>query len=57
MNHSRNHRQSPLAPFPGQSTPRLRDRVEEVLRPRTWRFFVMATLKSFMQVSLGESYS
>jgi hypothetical protein len=26
MNHSRNYRQSPLVPFPGQPTPRLCDR-------------------------------
>jgi hypothetical protein len=46
-----NDRQSPLAPFPGQPTPRLDDRRVEFLRPRHSRSLVTPTGKGFMQVS------
>ena len=54
MNHSRNFRQLPLAPFPRQSAPRLNDRVEKALRPRRCRFLVMPTGSGFVQVSLNK---
>jgi hypothetical protein len=57
MNHSRNHRHSPLAPFPGEPTPRLYDRGAEALRLRPRRFRVMPTGKGVMEVSLGTSYT
>ena len=57
MNHSRNHRQSPLAPFPGQPTARLHHRVPEVPRTQPLRFPVTPTGKGFMQASLNVSYA
>ncbi len=55
MNHSPNDRQSPLAPFPDQPTPRPCARGVQVLR--TWHrcFLITATSKHFMQVSLNKS--
>ena len=50
MNHSRNHRQSPLAPFLGRSAPRLYDRRVETPRIRPWRFLVMTAGKGLTQV-------
>jgi hypothetical protein len=55
MNRSPNDRQSPLAPFPGQPTPRLCDRGIGVARIRHWRLLVMRTGKGFMQVSQNKS--
>ena len=52
MNHSRNHRQSPLAPFPRQPTPRAYHRVAEAPRTRHWHFLVMLAGKGLMSGSL-----
>jgi hypothetical protein len=49
-------RRSPLGLFPGEPTPRLYDRVVEVLRTQHWRFLVVPTGKGFMQVRLNESW-
>jgi len=43
MIHSRNHRQSPLAPFPGQPAPRPYDRGVETACTRLWSFFAIPT--------------
>jgi hypothetical protein len=45
-----------LAPFPGESTPRLYDRVVEVLRARFRRFLVVPSGMGFTLVSLNKSY-
>ena len=52
---NQNDRQSPLAPFPCRSAPRLYNRVAEALRPRHWRFVVTPTARDFMHVNLNKS--
>jgi hypothetical protein len=54
MNHSGNHRQLPLGPFPGQPTQRLYECVVESLRPRQGCFLVRPSGDGFMRVSIGE---
>ena len=56
MNNSPVDRRSPLGLFPGEPTPRLYDRLVEVLRIRHGRFLVMPTGKGSMQVSLNMSW-
>ena len=46
------NRRSPLGLFAGAPTPRLYDRVAEVLRTRHWRFLSVPTGKGFIQLSL-----
>jgi len=50
-----NDRHSPLATFPDQPTPRLYDRVVEVLCTRHWRFLVVPTGKGLIQGSQNKS--
>jgi hypothetical protein len=50
-----NDRQSSLAPFSGQPTPRLYDRVAEAVHTRHPRIFVMPTARGFVQVDLSKS--
>lgn len=56
MNNSPVDRRSPLGLSPGEPTPKLCDRLVEVLRLRHWRFLVMPTGKGFVQVSLNMSW-
>ena len=55
MNNSPADCRSPWGLFPGEPTPRLYERLVEVLRIRHWRFLVMPTGKGFMQVGLNKS--
>lgn len=55
MNNSPAGRRSPLGLFRGQPTPRLYDRVIEILRTRHWRFLVVPTGKGVLHVSLTKS--
>jgi hypothetical protein len=57
MNHSPNYYQSPLAPFPGQSAPRLYGCTVAPLHTPPWRLFVAPTGKGFMSTSLSENYA
>ena len=50
-----NDRHSPLATFPDQPTPKLYDRVVEVLCTRHWRFLVVPTGKGLIQGSQNKS--
>jgi hypothetical protein len=55
MNNFPADRRPPLGLFPGEPTPRVYDRVVEVLRTRHWRFLVMPDGKGFIHVSLNVS--
>jgi len=50
-----NHRQSPLAPFPGLQAPKPCDRAAEGTCVRHRCFLAMPTGKGFKQVSLNKS--
>jgi hypothetical protein len=54
MNHSAIDRQSPLALFPGQPTPRPCAGAVQVLCTRPWHFLSMPTKRGFMQGSIDE---
>jgi hypothetical protein len=55
MNNSPADRRSPLGVFPGEPTPRLYDRVVEVLRTRHWRSRLRPTTAGFIQGRLNVS--
>jgi len=55
MNNSPADRRSTLGLFPGKPSPRLYDRVVEVLRTRQRRFLVLPTGKGFVEVRLNRS--